>query len=100
MAPMKVKNGIESSRSLEMMPYTRNGKACKNEGSKWPVLIPRTPKKSPTAASEKATGNPTNMKTIIVPNISGGNMPYANIDRCRFDWKGYCNGVSYRVSTS
>ncbi len=66
---MKVKNGIDSSRSFEMMPKNRNGSACKNTGSKCPVKMPRIPKNSPTA------GNPINMKQIMVPNIKGGMTP-------------------------
>jgi len=50
--------------------------ARKQFGSKWPVQIPITPKKRPTAASEKATGKPISMKTIMPPNINGGSTPW------------------------
>ena len=41
-----------------------------------PVKMPRMPKNSPTAASEKATGKPNRiMKRIMAPNISGGITP-------------------------
>ena len=48
-----------------MMPKKRNGSACRKSGSKWPVQMPTTPKNRPTAASEKATGKPISMKTIM-----------------------------------
>ena len=72
---MKVKNGIASRSSLEMMPCTRSGNACSNCQSKWPVRMPSPPKKRPTAPRENATGKPISMKQIIPRNISGGMMP-------------------------
>ena len=55
-APMKVKNGIASSSSFDMMPKTRSGIACNNATPKKPCSMAITAKTSPTADSEKATG--------------------------------------------
>src|SRR6185436_14879375 len=40
--------------------------------------MPRMPKNSPRAVSEKATGKPSRKKRIRAPNISGGITPYWN----------------------
>ena len=53
---MKVKNGIASSRSFDMMPKIRSGSACRNPGVKKPSSIAKKPKNRPTALSENATG--------------------------------------------
>ena len=53
---MKVKNGIASSRSFDMMP--KSGRAgCRGSlESKSPSSMAMKPKNRPTAASENATG--------------------------------------------
>src|SRR5215207_1757536 len=78
-APMKVKNGIASSSSLETMPKKRKGNACRKFGSKCWVAMPSMPKKRPTAASENATGKPISKNRIMPPNIRGGMTPCENI---------------------
>jgi hypothetical protein len=54
--PMKVKNGIASSTSFDMIAKTRSGRACRKFGVNRPSQMPSTPKISPMAASEKETG--------------------------------------------
>ena len=54
---MKVKNGIASSVSLLITPYTRSGSACRKSGWNWCVIsMPISANMSPLAASENATG--------------------------------------------
>jgi hypothetical protein len=72
---MKVKNGIARRSSLETMPKKRNGRACRKFGSKCCVAMPRSPKKSPTAASENATGKPIRRNRIMAANMRGGITP-------------------------
>src|SRR6187402_2575988 len=70
-APMKVKKGIDKSRSLETMPNSWYVRLPRKSGCKSSTSIPRKPKNRPAAASENAAGKPTSMHKIIPPNISG-----------------------------
>jgi hypothetical protein len=73
MAPIKVKKGMASNKSLASTPpKIRCGMACKKTRSKKPWLIAMAPKKSPAAIKENATGKPINIKTIRPANIRGG----------------------------
>ena len=53
---MKVKNGMASSVSFDMMPQTRSGSACRKVGWKRPSWMPSIAKLRPTKDSAKATG--------------------------------------------
>ena len=53
---MKVKNGMASSVSFDMMPKTRSGRACRKLGVNRPSSMPMKPKISPHAESVNATG--------------------------------------------
>ena len=53
---MKVKNGTQSSVSLDMTPHSRSGKAWMSCGPRSPSWMPSSAKPMPTAASAKATG--------------------------------------------
>src|SRR3974390_533762 len=49
----------------------RAGNACRKSGTKRPNLIPISPKISPTALSENATGYPSSRKMTKAPNMIG-----------------------------
>src|SRR3974390_740639 len=49
----------------------RSGNACRKSGTKRPNLIPISPKISPTAPSENATGYPSSRKMTKAPNMIG-----------------------------
>jgi len=53
---MKVKKGMASSVSLDMMPKMRSGRAWKICGWSRPSSMPSRPKAMPLAARAKATG--------------------------------------------
>ena len=55
-SPMKVKNGIASSVSLDMTPQIRSGSAWNSVAWSSPNSMPRRPKPMPTAPSANATG--------------------------------------------
>ena len=69
--PIKVKNGMASSVSLDMMPTTRNGSAWNNTSGNRPISIPRKPNARPVAANENATGKPMIKKHNKPANNTG-----------------------------
>ena len=92
MAPIKVKNGIESNNSFERMPNTRYGKLAMNCAGKKPNSMAIMPEASPRAANEKATGKPVNRNTIKAINMAGAIHSWLMIiavafDTNRSDWR-------------
>ena len=71
MAPMSVKNGIDSNNSLLIIPNTRYGKFAINCAGKKSNCMAIKPHDKPKAAKENATGSPSNKKITKAINIAG-----------------------------
>ena len=77
-SPMKVKNGIASSTSLDIVPKTRSGRAPRSgherlivSGAYGASSTARKKNSRPFAASENATGYPSSRKTTSAANMIG-----------------------------
>ncbi len=87
--PMKVKNGIASSSSLDMMPNTRSGSACISAGGIRSSATPSTANPRPQAASPNTTGTPLTSINASAVNITGARLApnHAIIDdRLAMSW--------------
>ena len=76
--PIKVKKGMASKVSFCMMPKMRNGKACNKASGKTPSSTPIKPKNKPQAPKLKATGKPSNKKTMRPTNMMGAKLAMNN----------------------
>ena len=91
-APISVKKGMASSRSLERMPNMLIGRLAMNTGGNQPISMAKKPQNRPSAASENATGKPISMITISPVNMTG-----AKFSICIFVGScscSYCTGFS------
>jgi len=88
MAPMKVKKGMASSKSLLRMPKMFKGKLAMKLAGNQSRLMAKKPQANPKNESEKATGKPINIVSTRPANMMGAKFSICMIV------SPYCTGFS------